>query len=68
MSADIHNFPPRLARTGEHSHVYHAVLIRDDVTLGELAHALRFTGIVVSTDPASGQTVVHRNPPPHNAA
>jgi hypothetical protein len=83
MSADIINllgrackpaklaeFPvtPRTVRHREHAHVYHAILVRDDVSVGELAHALRFSGIVVSTDPASGQTVVHRNPPPKGAA
>lgn len=41
---------------------YHAILVRDDVSIGELAHALRFSDIVISTDPLSGQTTIHRSP------
>lgn len=52
----------RLPRPEPETHVYSAVLIRDDVSLGELVRALRFSGIVISTDPASGQTVIHRSP------
>ena len=47
---------------------YHAILVRDDVSIGELCHALRFSGIVVSTDKGSGQVVIHRSPTPHDAA
>lgn len=70
MSADIHTFPPRRPRREPmHPHVYSAVLIRDDVSIGELMHALRFTGIAVTTDPLSGQTLIHRSPtPPRDAA
>jgi hypothetical protein len=68
MSADILTLPPRRPREPMHPHIYSAVLIRDDVTLGELMAALRFTGIVVSTHPESGQTYIHRAPTPNNAA
>lgn len=69
MSADIHEFRPRPRRApGERPHVYSAVLIRDDVSVGELMHALRFSGIVVTTDPLSGQTLIHRSPTPKDAA
>lgn len=61
MSADIID----LVRP---SPVYTAILIRDDVSLGDLMHALRFSGIVVSTDPDSGQTYIHRPNPPQTAA
>ena len=66
MSADIKNFPPRPVRTDER--VFTCLLMRDDVTLGELMHALRFTGIAVSTHPDSGQVYIHRAPAPNNAA
>lgn len=49
-------------------HVYTAVLLRDDVSLGDLANALRFSGIVLSTDRLSGQTLIHRSPSPKDAA
>lgn len=56
--SNVVTLPPR--KPAEHT--YRAVLIRDDVTIGELAHALRFSGIVISTDPLSGQTTIHRSP------
>jgi hypothetical protein len=73
MSAEIRTLPPRRprpapARGGEHPHVYTAVLIRDDVSVGEMMHALRFSGIVITTDPLSGQVVIHRSPTPRPAA
>jgi hypothetical protein len=71
MSADIHPIFRRILRdhgVKTNSHVYTAVLLRDDVSLGELAHALRFSGIVLTTDPMSGQTLLHRAPAPGDAA
>ena len=71
MSAEIHTLTPRrrpLLKGGEHPHVYTAVLLRDDVSVGDLAHALRFSGIVITTDPLSGQTLIHRAPTPKGAA
>ncbi len=71
MSADIFEFVARACRPmprREHPHTYHAVLLRDDVTVGELAYALRASGIVITTDPASGQTCIHRSPTPKDAA
>jgi hypothetical protein len=71
MSADIHPIFRRILR--DHgvkttSHVYTVLLLRDDVSLGDLAHALRFSGIVLTTDSENGQTILHRSPPPHDAA
>ncbi len=77
MSADIFDLVARACaprgvklppKPTEHQHVYHAILIRDDVSIGDLMTALRFSGIVVSTHPESGQTYIHRAPTPNNAA
>ncbi len=46
---------------------YHAILVRDDVSMGELAHALRFSGIVLTTHPESGTQVIHKHTPPDAA-
>lgn len=53
---------PRPVRVEPAVRTYSAILVRDDVTIGELMHALRFSDIVVTTDPASGQTIIRRSP------
>lgn len=62
--ANVVTLPPRkpVERT------YHAILVRDDVSIGDLAHALRFSGIVLTTHAESGAQIIHRTPPPIDAA
>jgi hypothetical protein len=47
--------------------VYHCVLISDEVSFGELVHALRGSDIVLSTD-EFGNQVIHRKPTSPEAA
>jgi hypothetical protein len=70
MNTVIRTLFPRCRRPvrGDHPYVYTAVLLRDDVSVGELVQALKFTGIVVSTHAESGATVIHRPPAPKPAA
>ena len=42
--------------------VYQILLLGPDVTIGELLHALRGSGLVVSTEPVTGTQVIHREP------
>lgn len=66
MSADILTMPPRRRAYGD-GHVYQCVLLRDDVSIGELVRALRFSGIVLTTDAATGQQIIHKHTPPDAA-
>lgn len=69
MSANVTTLHPRRRYADDGSgHVYHAILLRDDVTISDLMHALRFSGIVLTTDRATGQAVIHRPPMPNGAA
>ena len=49
-------------------YAYETVMLAPEVSVGQLLHALRFSGIVISTHPESGQTYIHRSPTPPNAA
>lgn len=48
--------------------IYHCMLRDGDVTLGELVHALRQSTICVTTDPTTGNQILHRRPEPEGAA
>ena len=67
MSADIVTLPPRRRTYGD-GHVYQCVLLRDDVSIGDLVNALRHSWIVLTTDAATGQQIIHRAPPPNDSA
>lgn len=41
---------------------YQHMLLAPEVTIGELLHALRGSGLVVSTEPVTGTQVIHREP------
>lgn len=64
--ANVVELPRRKPEPSERT--YHAILVRDDVSMGELAHALRFSGIVLTTHAASGAQIIHRPTPPKDAA
>ena len=61
MSANVIEFAPRIARAQRPAEpmgpTYHTLLLRD-LSVGELANALRFSGIQIST--VHGHTVLHR--------
>lgn len=56
-------------RRGQEPPTYHVVMLRD-MSVGELARALRNTGLVISTGPDRASTILHRSnqPPPKGAA
>jgi hypothetical protein len=66
VSADILTLPPRRRTYGD-GHVYQCVLLRDDVSIGELVRALRFSGIVLTTHAESGAQIIHKHTPPDAA-
>lgn len=48
--------------------VYSVLLLAPDVSIGELLCALRFSGLDLTTDRATGNQILHRRPGPKGAA
>ncbi len=48
--------------------VYSVLLLAPDVSIGELLCALRFSGLDLTTDRATGNQILHRRPGPKPAA
>jgi len=48
--------------------VYSALLLHPDVSVGELVRALRYSGLVLTDDPVTGNRILHRLTPPDDAA
>ena len=65
ITAFVRRTPLRLAAPVK---LYHCMLRDGEVTLGELTHALRSSSICVSTDPVTGNQVIHKRPTPPDAA
>ncbi len=70
MAAEIIDLVPRLLahiRVREETG-WQCVLLRDDVSIGQLMHALRLTDLCLSNDPTTGVATIHRKPVPDGAA
>lgn len=48
--------------------VYSVLLLAPDVSIGELLCALRYSGLDLTTDRATGNQILHRRPGPKPAA